>query len=483
MPGGKGLWGLEDENLELTAVHLGSLIITVAVVIGCGIYFARQVKTAEGFSLNGRSTGVAMLAGTISGTAIGGSSTIGTAQVAFISGLSAWWFTLGTGIAFILMGIFYAKPLRGSALETIAQYLVLNYGKTAGPLTSLISSLGILFSVVASGLAGIQMISALFHISAWQSSLIIMVLVVAYVIFGGLKGAGVSGMLKLAIIWVTLFAAGFSACTSLVAMPNAAQIFPTYPWFSLFGNGFSQAMANLFSVIVGVVCTQSYVQAIYSATDSRTAMFGTFAAALVTIPVGLPSVAVGMFMHVHYPDILPILALPMYLLNYLPAWLGGIGIAGLLLSVVGSIAGLVLGIGTMISRDICSDLWGIVNNRTILWVNRTTVLCVTFLAFVIALSNLQSIVLEWNYLSMALRGAGIFLPLTWAIFRPGTLRRGWVISSMLFSTLAAITGTTVFSLNINPLFIGIIVSFVLIGVGAVLPVEKPVEQTAEQTND
>ena len=52
-------------------------------------------------------------------------------------------------------------------------------------------------------------------------------------------------------------------------------------------------------------------------------------------------------------------ALPFYLCIYLPEWLGGIGIAALLLSSLGSISGLALGIGTMISRDIFNDLLGL----------------------------------------------------------------------------------------------------------------------------
>jgi len=53
------------------------------------------------------------------------------------------------------------------------------------------------------------------------------------------------------------------------------------------------------------------IQAIYSASNTKVAMIGTMTAALITIPVGLPSVAVGMFMHAAHPGMQPILALPM----------------------------------------------------------------------------------------------------------------------------------------------------------------------------
>lgn len=453
--------------MELNYVHFTSLFITVIVVIGSGIFSARTIKSAEGYSLGGRSSGVTLIAGSIAGTVIGGGATVGTAQMAFSLGLSAWWFTLGSGVGFIIMGLFYARPLRNTALETIPQYLVINYGKAAGPVASVISSIGIFLSAVASCLPGIQIIAAIFNITPWLAAIILIMLVAAYVFFGGMRGAGVSGLMKLVIIWITLFLAGATAMLALLNMPNFTTVFPAYPWFSLFGKGISASFGNLFSMIVGVVCTQTYIQAIFSASDSRTAAAGAFAAALVIIPVGLPSIAIAMFMHAAHPDVLPILVLPSYLLQYQPAWLGGIGVAGILLSLVGSIAGLALGIGTMVSKDICYELLQIKKSTTILWINRFSVLMVTLLAASIAMLHLKSQVLTWNYMSMALRGAGVFLPLTLAIFTPGRLTKGWAVASMVMSTLASIAGATVLHVPVDPLFIGMAVSAAMIAAGLV----------------
>ena len=43
--------------MELTFLHLLIIIATIAVAIGGGLYAARSVKTAEGYSLGGRSSG------------------------------------------------------------------------------------------------------------------------------------------------------------------------------------------------------------------------------------------------------------------------------------------------------------------------------------------------------------------------------------------------------------------------------------------
>lgn len=45
-------------QLEITTLHMIIMLTTVAAVIGGGIYAAGSVKSAEGYSLGGRSAGV-----------------------------------------------------------------------------------------------------------------------------------------------------------------------------------------------------------------------------------------------------------------------------------------------------------------------------------------------------------------------------------------------------------------------------------------
>ena len=82
-------------------------------------------------------------------------------------------------------------------------------------------------------------------------------------------------------------------------------------------------------------------------------------------------------------------------------------------------------------------------------------------AAVIAVLNEGSQVLFWSYLSMALRGGGIFLPLTVAVFLPRAIERHWAVASMVISTCAALAANFL-GVKVNPLFVGLAVSVVLI---------------------
>lgn len=451
--------------LALSPIHFLSLALTLALIIGVIGWSARSVSSAEGFSLAGRSSGAVLIAGGIVATCIGGSATVGTAQFAFSVGLSGWWFTLGMGVGLLLMAFFYARPLRRSQLETLPQFLALHYGPAAGPLTSIISSLGTLFSIVASSLSALALMHALFGLQAWEGAAAVIVLSAACVFFGGLKSAEVAGALKIVLIWGSVCVGGVVAALALARLPNFSATFPAFPWFSLAGRGMGDALGNLASLIAGMLCTQPYIQAIYSATDARVARLGAVLAAAVTIPVGLPSVAIGMFMHAAHPEITPILALPLYVVLYLPPWLGGVALAAILFSVIGSIAGLALGIGTMVSRDIGMGMLGLWRDRTVLRTNRLAVLAATALGAGIALANPDSYVLDWNYLSMALRAGGVVLPMSLAIFWPGHLSGRWALGAMAGSTAMALAGRFLLGLTVSPMFVAFGLSIVLAGGG------------------
>lgn len=445
--------------MELTVTHSVVILFTIALVIIISAWQARSSASSSSYSVGGRKSGVFLVAGSIAGTIVGGGATVGTAQLAYSFGLSAWWFTLGSGIAFIIMGIFYAQPMRETALETIPEYLGLHYGPKAETVSSFISSVGILLSAVASTLSGIELVAHIFNVGPILSSVILITTVAVYTFFGGMKGAGIGGMIKMGIIWGALLISGFGAY-SVLDMKGLWGSFPP-SYFSLFGRGVESALGNLFSVVVGVLCTQTYIQCVFSAKSPKVASIGCFVASLIVIPVGLPSVAIGMYMKAFEPDVMPIMVLPIYLAHYVHPVIGGLGLGGIMLSLIGSIGGLSLGVGTMISRDMIAPLFKIKDDLKLLLVTKVSVILVMTVACVISILNRGSEILVWNYLSMALRGSGILIPFSLAVFYPHHLKKNWVVTSMIASTVLSLMAPMV-HVPMDPLFVGLFVSAVFV---------------------
>lgn len=402
--------------MKLSTMQLYLTITTVLLGLLPGIFAARKIKSAADYNVGGRQADELLVAGSIIGTIVGGAATVGTAQIAFKIGIAAWWFTLGSGIALIIMAIFYAKALRRSGLTTISEFLEQGYNPYSGILGSLSASAGIFFSIVASSLTAIHLIASIFNVKILTSVLLIILITTGIVFWGGINSSGKSGLFKLGTILLAIFYGGLWAYHDLGSLNGMRQTFSEPYWFNLFSHGTQQGLVNLFSMVIGVISTQSYAQAIFSARNAQTAMRGCIWAACIVIPLGLPSVIIGMFMAVRHPEINSIEALPLFLCTYLPEWLGGIGLGALLLSAFGSISGLALGVATMLSNDICKRLWPDLTPAKLLLSNRVCVLLSITVAMLFTCLHLHTEVLQWNFLSMALRGCGVFLPLSFAIF-------------------------------------------------------------------
>ena len=88
----------------------GSMLVGMAAVIiaivGLSVFTGMQKQKG------GNKIGFGIAAGLIMGTLVGGTSTVGTAQLAYNFGMTAWWFTLGGGLGCLVLALIYVKPLR-----------------------------------------------------------------------------------------------------------------------------------------------------------------------------------------------------------------------------------------------------------------------------------------------------------------------------------------------------------------------------------
>lgn len=449
------------------------LLAFVVTLLGI-LFFAWGGKTrssnSSDFSLAGRKASSRYVSGAITGTLVGGASTIGTAQLAFLYGLSAWWFTLGAGLACLFLGLFLAVPLRNSKVETIPEFISRYYGARARVVASLFSALGMFIQIVAQLLACGALLAVLFNLSLLWSSAISALLVIMFTLGGGMKAAGKTGIIKMFLIYVTMISAGLLALNLAGGWKALHASFPDYPWFSLFGYGVKEGISDLLSMLVGVISTQTYLQAIFSATDGKSARRGAFYSAALIPPLGLLGVIVGLYMRQTAPSLNSALALPTFISQTFPAAFAGLAFAALLIAAVGTASGLALGVATTLKIDVLQR-WMSGRARELFYFRGLT-LTVVLAAFVLLLFNLGSAIMDWSFLSMGLRGATLCFPLLFAVFlRQYDLRRAGVLSIIVAPTCVILSGVIPFDL-LPPLYVGLGVSVGIFAIGVVVACYK-----------
>jgi len=417
--------------------------------------------------VGGRRVGAPIVAGTIVGTLVGGASTIGTAQLAFAYGFSAWWFTLGGGIACLLLGLFLAGPLRRSGASTGPGFLSQVYGPHADWLATLFSSAGILLNIIGQVLAAVALLTSITGLSPLSAALATGVIIIAYVVFGGVWSTGLVGVFKTGLLYLSMLVVGLLAYRLGGGLAGFRATFAPYPWFSLFGRGPSTDLAAGASLIVGVLSTQTYLQAIFSGKDEKSARQGALISAIIIPPIGLAGIFVGLFMRATDPTIMAGQALPLFVLQYLPAWFGGLVLAALFIATIGTGAGLVLGVSTMFTHGIYIRLKQTATDTELLCVSRVTIIAVTMLAFIFVSSNLNSLILGWSFLSMGLRGATIFFPLLGAVLARKYVDPMAGVLAIGLGPLSAILWAIFAPPTIDPLYVGLAVSLIFLTTGSV----------------
>jgi solute:Na+ symporter, SSS family len=443
----------------LSFSHIVGIVAAFILIAAAGLYAGSKVKSTTDFSTGGRKAGWALVTGTLLGTFVGGASTIGTAQLAFQFGFSAWWYTIGGGIGFVILGLGMLKKFYNSSAETIPQFLVNTYGKPIGPASSIFTSVGIFFNVVAQVLSFVALMGAMFHVSPVVSSSIGVIFALSYVLFGGIWGTGYAGIAKLFLAYFAMLSCGIVAYFLMGGVSGFANAFPPFPWFSMIGRGVEKDVASVFSVLVGILSTQTYMQAVVSAKSLRESRKGALIAAILSPPIGMGGILVGLYMRANFPGTPSAEVFPAFIMQFLPPLIAGIVLGTLLIAVIGTWAGLTLGISTMFTRDIYQKLIKAnASGKETLLVQRIFIVVICVITAIIANGNVGSLILGWTFLSQGLRGCAALFPLLGAMLFPRFVTPIAGVAATIMGPLANIGWFMLYPKGVDPLYSGLLVS-------------------------
>ena len=500
----------------MTVWTIAGIILVLMLIIGVGLLSGRKVQDAKDFVSGGGKAGPLIVCGTIMGALVSSQATIGTAQLAFHYGLSAWWFTLGSGIGCLVLGVGYASSLRSSGCITELQIISKAYGPAAGSLGSVLCSLGIFISVLAQVVACSGLVATLFpQVSIPAAAGISVIVMCFYVLFGGAWGAGMGGVVKLILLYISSVigmvyvlvvsngATGLlsdlntllcgtdlgliqKTANGLANLQTPSDLHARFQ--SLVARGAMKDIGSGVSLLLGVLSTQTYAQAIWSAETDRKAKSGALLSAVLIPPLGIAGICIGLFMRSHYllqaeadaltaagmavPE-LPVLAstiqvFPMFVLNHLPALVAGVVLGTLLITSVGGGAGLSLGMATILVKDIYKRVSKALDSeQKELIATRVTLGGVLIAAAIVAALVPSSTINDLGFLSMGLRGSVVLVPMSFALWVKGPVNHKCILASIILSPVAVLLGKFM-PLPFDALYLGILVSLACCLLGKVL---------------
>lgn len=484
--------------MAISFYHILGIILSVVLIEVVGVMSSRRVKTADDFSRAGGKAGTWVVCGTIMGTLIGGQSTVGTAQLAFTYGISAWWFTLGAALGCVFLAIGYVIPLRRSGCTTLLEVVSKEYGKKAEVLGSVLCSLGMFVSVVAQILSASALLMTLFPIKFYLAAAFSCLIMMMFVVFGGLWSAGIGGVVKLILLCISSLAGGIIVLSltdgyhgimtaieemmTFFKMPQSeVSAFVSERYNNLLARGAAKDIGSCLSVILGVLATQSYAQGIWAAKSDSVARKGALISAVLTIPIGAACVLIGLYMRGHYvtvdemnviaevggalPENIGVMAttaqaFPLFITHCMPEFLGGIVLGTLLITIIIGGSGLTLGSSTILVRDVFMKIKpSLKESSKNLAVSRLTIIGILLMSVFVAATFSGSFINDLGFLSMGLRATAVFVPLSLALYFSKKIKYQWIIISIIAGTVALIL-TQILKLPVDGIFVGLGVSVV-----------------------
>ncbi|NLC51520.1 MAG: hypothetical protein GX764_04350 [Firmicutes bacterium] len=272
--------------MHLSTGHYLSIVFSLCIILIISFYARVKVKVSSDFTVGGHNAGILIVTGMFIGTFVGGSCSIGTAQLAFVYGLSAWWFTLGLGVSSLLLALFFAKPIHNTKLETVPQFLSSVYGKKTGLVSVVIMCTSLFITLVPQIISAAALFSTITGMLPVYGAALAVSMTACFIFFGGFWGAGMSGLYKTILLYGALVIGGILAFLWAGGWSGLRNSFPQFPWFSLFGRGIWKDLSGGISLLIGIITSQTTMQALSAATNEKTARLGALFAAFLIPPLG-----------------------------------------------------------------------------------------------------------------------------------------------------------------------------------------------------
>ena len=368
-------------------IQLIIVVVYSLAMIGVGLGARKKVRSQNGFFVAQRQVSLPFIAGSLVATAIGGSVTVGMAGLGFGRGLTGTWWLLVGSIGLVILGIFFARKVRGAALYTLPELVEKQYDRRVGLAASILIVIAWVGVVAGQIVAAGKVLSILGIGSGALWMVIFTIVFVAYTVIGGQLSVIRTDLFQAMIIYLGIFIAlalflpqvgGLDGLR--LSLPQSYFSFPVSSQFDW------KALLSLL-ILVGatyVVGPDMYTR-LFCARDEKTAQRATFLSAFSFVPLAFAIVLIGMGARVLYPQISPEQAFPQVISGVLSPWLGGLVLAALVAAFMSSADTCLLSQGVILTQDIIKRFLPSLSEKKTILLTRLNIIILGLLALGLAM--------------------------------------------------------------------------------------------------
>lgn len=425
-------------------VYITVVSVYLALLVAVSIYKSRTVKSQDDFVVAGRNVPVHLLVATLVCTWIGSGSLFGTAGLAFRSGFSELWFSMGAWIG-ILIIYFIAARVRKISEYTLTDLLEKRYGRAArvlGTITIIVAYMIIAGYQFKGGGRFLNILTE-GRINAETGMLISCIVIVGFTVLAGMvsivaidifNGTLMILAMSLALPYAISSHGGWGAVVSTIEQKNPAYL-------SMFeGHDFIWVVGIILPTFLLLLSESSMYQKFSSAKtakSARQAVMGMFTGVVVIEFLMCAIAVVGYAIYSHDERFFQIsgeidraMAEEVILrIGYeqLPVFVGSILFAAGMAIIISTGNTFLMVTSTNVARDIFQTfIYKGASSEQMVWIQRACIVAIGVLAYL--LMSQFTTILEMAFISYTMIGASLAPVLLAAFFWKRVTRVGGVAS-------------------------------------------------------
>jgi len=400
----------------------------LVILLCVGLFFAKGIKSLEGFFLASRSLSGFWVFLTLVASWVGATSLLVSVDEAYREGVSSFWVMgLPALLTVLVFFLFLARPIRQLNILTLPDLVELRYGRTVRHLASLLIIWYMILLASSQMVALGSFLKVFLHMSYFSCLLVGTVIVLVYSVFGGFFSVvftdGIQFFFLSGGICGLFFFLGRSATIHEVS--QKVHTLDGIDYFSFFANIKENSLIALSFSLAWIISPIAWqrIQAAKSVKSARTGLAATFV--MLFLIFGM-IIGIGLFSRVLLsgeetagPVLSAIIATKAGKL------LGGILFVAVVAAIM-STMDTALNTGAMsLTHDVCFQLFPQRSSSHVILASRIATVSVAALAFLVA-TRFQSI-LKTLGLASEIMAVGFFIPGISMIF----LKRKWPAAGLL----------------------------------------------------
>lgn len=319
-------------------MNVAVIIIYLAGIFAMGLWFGRNLKNLEDYSVGGKGYSVFVIFATLSASYIGGGFSIGNAEKVYIFGMVNVVVLFGFSLQQFLVARHIAPKMdRFKNAISVGDIMYEKYGKIAKIFTGIFSFL------VCAGILGAQIggIGYIFHIFLGVDRIIGILIgcgiVITYSTIGGMKAVIATDVVQFILLIVAIPIVFIMGINRIGGINEVVNSLPR-EYLSVPGglNSWTIFISLFLTFFIGETLVPPYVQRLLLSRDAKITTKANFWSSILSVPFFIVSGGIGLVAFILLPGIDPNLALPAVIIEVLPIGISGLVAAGIISIVMSS---------------------------------------------------------------------------------------------------------------------------------------------------